>query len=404
MTKRVNIKNISVGKGCPLVFIAGPCVIESYESCLKLAEKMKIVFESQKISFIFKASYDKANRTSVNSYRGPGVKEGMKILSDIKKRLDIPVLSDVHCKEDIPTVAGILDVIQIPAFLCRQTDLILSAGKTGKPINIKKGQFLAPWDMKAVVEKIQSTGNEDILLTERGTCFGYNNLVSDMRSLVIMRELGYPVIYDATHSVQLPGGQGNASGGERNMVAPLARAAVATGCDGVFLEVHETPEKALSDAKPPDYLILPKIHVQKGLPFGIDVGAVFSTVPGSNITLFGGEVKYAVLKGSIVSPAVAVRGTYTTLSGVDDIDASTYSLDASVSKGFGPITPYAGLGQVWISASENVNDSLINLDDVSTSATKLFLGAKLKILLVSIVLQADISDVNMYSARANVSF
>lgn len=248
MTKLVNIKNISVGKGCPLVFIAGPCVIESYESCLKLAEKMKIVFESQKISFIFKASYDKANRTSVSSYRGPGVKEGMKILSDIKKRLDIPVLSDVHCKEDIPTVAGILDVIQIPAFLCRQTDLILSAGETGKPINIKKGQFLAPWDMKAVVEKIQSTGNEDILLTERGTCFGYNNLVSDMRSLVIMRELGYPVIYDATHSVQLPGGQGNASGGERNMVAPLARAAVATGCDGVFLEVHETPEKALSDA------------------------------------------------------------------------------------------------------------------------------------------------------------
>lgn len=248
MTKRVNIKNISVGKGYPLVFIAGPCVIESYESCLKLAEKLKIIFESQKVPFIFKASYDKSNRTSVNSYRGPGVKEGMKILSDIKKRLDIPVLSDVHCKEDIPTVAGILDVIQIPAFLCRQTDLILSAGETGKPINIKKGQFLAPWDMKAVVEKIQSTGNEDILLTERGTCFGYNNLVSDMRSLVIMRELGYPVIYDATHSVQLPGGQGNASGGERNMVAPLARAAVATGCDGVFLEVHETPEKALSDA------------------------------------------------------------------------------------------------------------------------------------------------------------
>jgi len=248
MTKLVNIKNISVGKGYPLVFIAGPCVIESYESCLKLAEKLKIIFESQKVSFIFKASYDKANRTSVSSYRGPGVKEGMKILSDIKKQLDIPVLSDVHCKEDIPTVAGILDVIQIPAFLCRQTDLILSAGETGKPINIKKGQFLAPWDMKAVVEKIQSTGNEDILLTERGTCFGYNNLVSDMRSLVIMRELGYPVIYDATHSVQLPGGQGNASGGERNMVAPLARAAVATGCDGVFLEVHETPEKALSDA------------------------------------------------------------------------------------------------------------------------------------------------------------
>src|SRR3989337_3871134 len=163
-------------------------------------------------------------------------------------------------------------------------------------------------------------------------------------------------------------------------------------------------ENAISDANPPDYLILPKIHAQKGLPFGIDVGAVFSTVPGSNITLYGGELKWAVLKGSIVSPAVAVRGTYTTLSGVDDIDASTYGLDASVSKGFGPLTPYGGLGQVWISASENVNDSLINLDDVSTSATKLFLGAKLKILLVSIVLQADISDVNMYSARANVSF
>src|SRR3989337_4430996 len=233
MTKLVNIKNISVGKGYPLVFIAGPCVIESYESCLKLAEKMKIVFESQKISFIFKASYDKANRTSVNSYRGPGVKEGMKILTDIKKRLGLPILSDVNSEEEIPIVSETLDIIQIPAFLCRQTDLILAAAKTGKPINIKKGQFLAPWDMKAVTEKVRSTGNEKILLTERVTCFGYNNLFSDMRSLVIMRELGYPVIYDATHSIQLPGGQGNASGGERNMVIPLARAAVATGCDGL---------------------------------------------------------------------------------------------------------------------------------------------------------------------------
>ncbi|OGW14093.1 MAG: 3-deoxy-8-phosphooctulonate synthase, partial [Nitrospinae bacterium RIFCSPLOWO2_12_FULL_45_22] len=193
-------------------------------------------------------SYDKANRTSVNSYRGPGVKEGIKILADIKKRLGLLMLSDVHREEDIPIVLETLDIIQIPAFLCRQTDLILAAAKTGKPINIKKGQFLAPWDMKAVVGKMRSTGNEQILLTERGTCFGYNNLVSDMRSLVIMRELGYPVIYDATHSVQLPGGQGNASGGERNMVIPLARAAVATGCDGLFLEVHENPGKALSDA------------------------------------------------------------------------------------------------------------------------------------------------------------
>ncbi|MEK7788521.1 MAG: 3-deoxy-8-phosphooctulonate synthase [Planctomycetota bacterium] len=246
--KIVNVRNLAIGQRQPLVFIAGPCVIESHESCLKLADKLKTIFQAKKLPFIFKASYDKANRTSVNSYRGPGVKEGIKILADIKKRLGLLMLSDVHREEDIPIVLETLDIIQIPAFLCRQTDLILAAAKTGKPINIKKGQFLAPWDMKAVVEKVRSTGNEQILLTERGTCFGYNNLVSDMRSLVIMRELGYPVIYDATHSVQLPGGQGNVSGGERNMVIPLARAAVATGCDGLFLEVHENPEKALSDA------------------------------------------------------------------------------------------------------------------------------------------------------------
>ena len=246
--KIVNVRNLAIGQRQPLVFIAGPCVIESHESCLKLADKLKTIFQAKKLPFIFKASYDKANRTSVNSYRGPGVKEGIKILADIKKRLGLLMLSDVHREEDIPIVLETLDIIQIPAFLCRQTDLILAAAKTGKPINIKKGQFLAPWDMKSVVEKMRSTGNEQILLTERGTCFGYNNLVSDMRSLVIMRELGYPVIYDATHSVQLPGGQGNVSGGERNMVIPLARAAVASGCDGLFLEVHENPEKALSDA------------------------------------------------------------------------------------------------------------------------------------------------------------
>jgi len=246
--KIVNVGNLAIGQRLPLAFIAGPCVIESHEGCLKLAEKLKTIFQTKKIPFIFKASYDKANRTSVNSYRGPGVKEGIKILADIKKRLDLPILSDVHSEEEIPIVSETLDIIQIPAFLCRQTDLILAAAKTGKPINIKKGQFMAPWDMKAVIEKVQITGNEQILLTERGTCFGYNNLVSDMRSLVIMRESGYPVIYDATHSVQLPGGQGSVSGGERNMVMPLARAAVATGCDGLFLEVHENPEKALSDA------------------------------------------------------------------------------------------------------------------------------------------------------------
>ena len=246
--KIVNVRNLAIGQRQPLAFIAGPCVIETHESCLKLADKLKTIFQKKRLPFIFKASYDKANRTSGNSYRGPGVKEGKKILADIKKRLDLPILSDVHSEEEIPIVSETLDIIQIPAFLCRQTDLILAAAKTGKPINIKKGQFLAPWDMKSVVEKMRSTGNEQILLTERGTCFGYNNLVSDMRSLVIMRELGYPVIYDATHSVQLPGGQGNVSGGERNMVIPLARAAVATGCDGLFLEVHENPEKALSDA------------------------------------------------------------------------------------------------------------------------------------------------------------
>ncbi|HHT9135628.1 MAG TPA: 3-deoxy-8-phosphooctulonate synthase [Candidatus Wunengus sp. YC60] len=246
--KIINVRNLAIGQRLPLAFIAGPCVIETHENCLKLAERLKAIFQSKKLPFIFKASYDKANRTSVNSYRGPGIKEGIKILADIKKRLDLPILSDVHREEDIPIVSETLDIIQIPAFLCRQTDLILAAAKTGKPVNIKKGQFMAPWDMKAVVEKVRSTGNEQILLTERGVSFGYNNLVSDMRSLVIMRELGYPVIYDATHSVQLPGGQGTVSGGERNMVIPLARAAVATGCDGLFLEVHENPEKALSDA------------------------------------------------------------------------------------------------------------------------------------------------------------
>jgi 2-dehydro-3-deoxyphosphooctonate aldolase (KDO 8-P synthase) len=247
-SKIVNVRNLAIGQRQPLAFIAGPCVIESHESCLKLADKLKTIFQTKKIPFIFKASYDKANRTSINSYRGPGVKEGIKILADIKKRLDLLILSDVHSEAEIPIIAEILDIIQIPAFLCRQTDLLLAVAKAGKAINIKKGQFLAPWDMKAVTEKVQSTGNEQILITERGTCFGYNNLVSDMRSLVIMRELGYPVIYDATHSVQLPGGQGSVSGGERNMVMPLARAAVATGCDGLFLEVHENPEKALSDA------------------------------------------------------------------------------------------------------------------------------------------------------------
>lgn len=246
--KTVTINNVSLCQGLPLVFIAGPCVIESYEGCMRLAEKLTTLFHAKGAPFIFKASYDKANRTSVKSYRGPGIKDGLKILAEIKRQLGVPILSDVHREEDMATAAETLDIIQIPAFLCRQTDLILAAAKTGKPVNIKKGQFLAPWDMKPLIEKVQSAGNERILLTERGASFGYNNLVSDMRSLVIMRKFGYPVIFDATHSVQLPGGQGNASGGEREMAPPLARAAVATGCDGLFLEVHETPGKGLSDA------------------------------------------------------------------------------------------------------------------------------------------------------------
>jgi len=248
MTKKIKIQNFSVGRGLPLVFIAGPCVIEDEESCCRLAEKLKGIFHQNNAPFIFKASYDKANRTSVHSYRGPGLKKGLEILSGIKARFDVPVLSDVHCKGDIPLASEMLDIIQIPAFLCRQTDLLLAAAETGKPVNVKKGQFLSPWDMKSVVEKIRSTGNDQILLTERGTCFGYNNLVSDMRALLIMRDLNCPVIFDTTHSVQLPGGQGNISGGDRNMAVPLARAAVATGCDGLFLEVHENPEKALSDS------------------------------------------------------------------------------------------------------------------------------------------------------------
>lgn len=246
--KTVTINNVSIAQGLPLVFIAGPCVIESYEGCMRLAEKLTALFHAKGSPFIFKASYDKANRTSVKSYRGPGIEVGLKILAEIKRQLGVPILSDVHREEDMATAAETLDIIQIPAFLCRQTDLILAASKTGKPVNIKKGQFLAPWDMKPLIEKVQSAGNERILLTERGASFGYNNLVADMRSLVIMRKFGYPVIFDATHSVQLPGGMGNASGGEREMALPLARAAVATGCDGLFLEVHETPEKGLSDA------------------------------------------------------------------------------------------------------------------------------------------------------------
>lgn len=231
----------------PLAVVAGPCVIESRETCLKIAKRLKELIHGLDLPFVFKASYDKANRSSIHSFRGPGLDKGLEILREIRSSLDIPVLSDVHNPWEVEKAAKVLDIIQIPALLCRQTDLILSAAKTGRPINVKKGQFMAPWDMKLVAEKILSTGNNNIIFTERGTIFGYNNLVSDMRAIVILKEMGYPVLFDATHSVQLPGGQERCSGGDRRMVEPLARAAVAAGADGLFLEVHEQPEKALCD-------------------------------------------------------------------------------------------------------------------------------------------------------------
>ncbi len=246
-TKEITIGKVKIGGENPLVLIAGPCVIESEASALRHARLLKEIAKRAGISFIYKASYDKANRTSVNSYRGPGLKKGLAILKKVKDEFKIPVLSDVHCRADVKEAAKVLDVIQIPAFLSRQTDLIMAAAKTGKGINIKKGQFLAPWDMMHVIKKIESAGNKKIILTERGVSFGYNNLVSDFRSLIIMKDLGYPVVYDATHSVQMPGGKGDKSGGDARFIPYLSMAAVACGADGIFLEVHEDPERALSD-------------------------------------------------------------------------------------------------------------------------------------------------------------
>ncbi len=244
----IEVNGIIFGDNYPLVLIAGPCVIEEEKDCCKLAEKIKDIAIKADIPFIFKASYDKANRSSIKSYRGPGVEKGIKILSKIKKEIGVPVLSDVHCCNEIDIVQEVLDVIQIPAFLCRQTDLLLHAAKTGKPINIKKGQFMAPWDVEHIAEKVLSTGNKNIIFTERGTMFGYNNLVADMRSIVIMKKMGFPVVFDATHSVQLPGGMGSTSGGQREMIEPLTKAAVSVGCDGLFIETHENPEEGLSDS------------------------------------------------------------------------------------------------------------------------------------------------------------
>jgi len=244
---QISVRNIRIGDKNPLALIAGPCVIESEKICLDTAERIKDIAARAGIPYIFKSSFDKANRLSVDSYRGPGIKKGLDILNKVKQKLRVPILSDIHCSRDIVEAAGVLDIIQIPAFLCRQTDIVVAAAKTGKVVNIKKGQFLAPWDILPIIKKIESTGNKQILITERGVSFGYNNLITDFRSLAIMREFGYPVIYDATHSVQIPGGRGSSSGGQREFVEGLSRAAVAFGCDGLFLEVHPDPDKALCD-------------------------------------------------------------------------------------------------------------------------------------------------------------
>lgn len=245
--KEICIGKWKVGETAPLLVIAGPCVIEDESTTVAIARELKEIQKRLNIPLVFKASFDKANRTSIHSYRGPGITAGLDLLDFIRARFELPVLADVHRVSEIEKAVQVLDVIQIPAFLCRQTDLLTAAGRTGRPVNIKKGQFLSPWDMRFVIEKITGTGNEQILLTERGTSFGYNNLVVDMRSLPILSGFGYPVIFDATHSVQLPGGGEGISGGERQFVPFLARAAVAAGVQGVFLEVHTDPEKALCD-------------------------------------------------------------------------------------------------------------------------------------------------------------
>ena len=236
-----------IGAGNPPAFIAGPCVLESEDLAMSVAETLSGIFSRAGVPFLFKGSFDKANRSSGRSFRGPGLEEGLRILAEVKRKFRVPVTTDVHDPRQAADAAAVVDLIQIPALLCRQTDLLVAAGKTGLPVNLKKGQFMAPWDMENAVEKVTSTGNPAVLVTERGTTFGYNNLVVDFRGLPAIRETICPVIFDATHSVQLPGGAGTASSGERRFIAPLARAAVAAGVDGVFLEVHPDPDRALSD-------------------------------------------------------------------------------------------------------------------------------------------------------------
>lgn len=238
---------ITVGTDQPLLLIGGPCALESEDLAKKVAEKMSEVCARLGVSYVFKASFDKANRTSLSSYRGPGLEKGLETLGKIRKEMGVPVISDIHETSQVTAAAEVLDIIQIPAFLCRQTDLLVAAAKSGKPVNVKKGQFVSPWDMKNAVDKLRGAGGTKTMLVERGACFGYNNLVVDMRSLPVMRSLGCPVIFDATHSVQLPGGAGGASSGQREFIEPLTKAAVAAGIDGLFMEMHPEPDKALCD-------------------------------------------------------------------------------------------------------------------------------------------------------------
>ena len=248
MSKSVKISNhVEIGSGKPLTLIAGPCVIESYDLCYEVANQASKICSQLGIQFIFKSSFDKANRTSSSSFRGFGLDQGLSVLEKIKHQLNIPVTTDIHESWQPKEISSVVDLMQIPAFLCRQTDLLQAAAESGKPVNVKKGQFLAPWDMENVVKKLTSFGCEEILLTERGASFGYNALVVDFRSLPIMKKMGYPVVFDATHSVQIPGGLGNKSSGQREFVLPLAKAAVAVGIDALFMEVHPNPDEALSD-------------------------------------------------------------------------------------------------------------------------------------------------------------
>jgi 2-dehydro-3-deoxyphosphooctonate aldolase (KDO 8-P synthase) len=250
LVREVVAGGVRIGGNCPLVLIGGPCAIENEQHAIMTAERLAAITASRRVPFVYKSSYDKANRSSLHSYRGPGLAGGLKILKRVREVVGVPVLSDIHQVSEVEPAAEVLDILQIPAFLCRQTDLVMAAGRTGKPLNVKKGQFVAPRDMRNVIEKIQATGNRDILLTERGTSFGYHNLVVDFRSLADMRELGCPVVFDATHSVQLPGAAGDRSGGERQYVPALARAAVAFGVDAIFMEMHEDPDRTLPDGQP----------------------------------------------------------------------------------------------------------------------------------------------------------